>query len=111
MTVLDLLPETCGIFRKTLNTSGKTDTESWSLLETVSCRVLKRGSSKANLEKTQYATVVSTRFVLPLSCRVAIRDRVDHGGRQYDVVEVVTTYRRTTPSHLVAICEVFAGGV
>ncbi len=111
MTVLDLLPETCGIYRKTVNTSGKTDTETWSLLETVTCRVMKRGSSKANLEKTQYATLISTRFIVPLSSSVAIRDRVSHGGRQYDVIEVVTAYRRTTPSHLIAICEVFAGGV
>lgn len=109
--MIDLLSESCGIYRKTVDTSGKTDTETWALLETVQCRVLKNSTTKANLDNTQYATMIRARFVVPLSCNVAIRDRVSHGGRMHDVVEVMTVRDARKPHHKVAVCEVYAGGV
>ncbi len=109
MTYSALLPETCTIHRKTVDTSKKTTTEEWFPLETVKCRVLTKNSVKSNVEKTQYATLVRKLFAVPKFASVAIRDRISHGGRMYDVVDVVTTYARTSAHHKVAVCEVFAG--
>ncbi len=57
----DLLTDTCTIQIRTVNTSGKTDTESFTDVTGVRCRLLKRSSVKGNVEKAMYATVVSAR--------------------------------------------------
>ncbi len=110
MTVLDLLAGSCAIYRKTTDSSGKNTTETWSLLQSIPCRVLKNSMTKANPEKTQYSTLVRTRFVVSKTSLVAIRDRVSHAGRMYDVVEVVEATGQRQASHKVIVCEVYAGG-
>lgn len=110
MSYLGLLPETCSVYRRTVDTSGKRDIETWFALETVKCRVLKQSITRANAEKTQYSTIVRTRFAVPKFCQVAIRDRISHGDRTYDVIEVVAAFERTKSHHKIAVCEVFAGG-
>lgn len=109
MSYESLLPELCSIYRKTVDTTKKTTTEAWFLLESVKCRIIKKSMVKGNAEKAQYSTLVKTLFHLPKFCDVAIRDRIEHGGRRYDVVDVVNAFDRSKVHHRVAVCEVIAG--
>lgn len=109
MNFLPLLNDSCTILTRTL-TTGKTDTESWTDSATMPCRVLKQAVS-ARPDKTQHATSVRCRFVLRKSETVAIRDRIRHGGRLYDVIEVIRPFDGVAVHHTVALAEAVAGSV
>lgn len=109
--IADLLTDRCTIQARTV-TRGMTDVEAWSSqADPTPCRLLKRSAVKGNAEKTQYSTVISARFALPLSAVISIRDRILHEGRVYDVVEVIEPFAGTAKHHKVAVCDAFAGDV
>lgn len=111
MSLSSLLPDTCSIQRKTV-TEGMIDTESWATLATgVRCRVMKRSSVKTSPQTAQWATVISTRFVLSKNQTIAIRDRIIHEGRTYDVIELVEPFDQRAKHHRIAVCEAVAGNV
>jgi hypothetical protein len=101
------LDETCTHLVRTV-TSGKVDTESWASAGTVVCRKLTRESHVINLEKTQSATRIRTRFMLPRTFTGCMRDRLQHEDRVYEIVEIIAARRIGSVSHLVAVCEAVA---
>lgn len=105
MSFSQLLSDSCTIYNRTV-TEGMTDTESWTAQSSaVPCRVLKKSHSFRTEEKTQRATYVSTVFVLKKSATIAVRDRISHESRMYEVVEVVTARGASQAHHKNAICE------
>lgn len=111
MSFADLLVDSCTIQNRIVDDSGMTDTESFTSQDPVSCRVFKNSATLFNAQKAQHATAIKTRFALPVSAVIAIRDRISHEGRIYDVVEVVAPFGSNEKHHKVAICEVIAGAV
>lgn len=103
---MNLLNDTCTLQARTVNTSGMTDTETWADVETVPCRKLTRTAVLQNAERTQHATAIKTRFVLPVDASIEIRGRIVHNGRTYEVAEVIIPFGRTGQHHKVAVCEV-----
>jgi len=106
----DLLIDTCTIQKRTVDSTGKTSKETWSTGTSSKCRVMRRASNR-NLEKTQHATSLSTVFALPKGTDIAIRDRISHESRIYEVIEVVKPMDSAEIHHIVAITEAIAGGV
>jgi len=109
VSLLSLLADTCTIRRRTLVTSGMTDTETFADAGTARCRLLKNSATLFNAEKAQHATAIKTRFVLPVDTIVAIRDRILHEGRAYEVVEVIAPFNTRQKHHKIAVCEIVAG--
>lgn len=112
MSYEGLLPDRCTIQNRTLDTSGKTKTETWTAqTEETPCRALFQAISRSNPDKTQNATAIRSRFALPKTAVIAIRDRISHDGRIYDVIHVTTPFDAAEAHHKVAICEAVAGAV
>lgn len=112
MSYTSLLNDSCVIQTRTVDTSGKTDTESWVAQAPTRCRALKkvsrRQSSPEGAMKVQYAVYVAVNFALPNSSNVAKRDRIVHDGLTYDVIEVQKPRDRSGRHHKVAVCDVLA---
>jgi len=104
MSFTSLLSDSCVIQNRTV-TSGKVDTESWKAQDSVKCRVLKRERRSMSGEKVQHATRVRTVFVLPKSAKVYVRDRIEHDGRAYEVIEVVKPRGTRNMHHVNAVCD------
>lgn len=104
MTFSSLLSDTCVIQKRTVK-RGKTDTESWKAQASIGCRVLKRERASAQGEKVQHATRIRTIFMLSIGAKIAIRDRIAHEDRVYEVIEIVQTRGVRLPHHLNAICD------
>lgn len=112
MSFRSLLTDSCVIQTRTVVTSGMRDTETWADQPTATpCRKITRNTIKGNVEKTQYSTVVQARFVVPLSAVVSLRDRISHGGRVYDIAEIIVPHDRRGAFHQIVVCEAVAGGV
>lgn len=106
----DLLNDSCMIQTRSLNSTGKIVTESWTdqAAET-RCRAMYQTISKLNPDTAQHATLVRARFFLPLSAVVSIRDRIRHEGRAYPVIHVNIPRDADGTHHKVAVCEAVAG--
>lgn len=111
MSLANLLNESCVHQRRSVVTSGKTDTESWATVATLPCRMLTRSAVRGNVDKAQHATLLTTRFMLPVSSTVVIRDRLVCAGVVYPVIKVITPVTPRGASHKVAVCEAVAGSV
>jgi hypothetical protein len=85
------------------------DTEAWTDCPPVSCRKLTRSSVKGNADKTQFSTVISTRFALPVSAVLNPRDRIKHENRVYTVIEVLTAWDARRKRIKTAVCEAIIG--
>lgn len=112
MSILMLMSDSCTILARSV-TAGKIDAESWTAQATpTKCRVLKQAISPRSTANTQRSTVIRTRFALPPTAVIALRDRIQHGQRVYDVIEVTPATDGTgRHSHTVAVCEGIGGGV
>ena len=106
MSFNDLLVDSCDILRRTVNTSGMSDTESWAFLSTAKCRLFKNAASLYDSERTQHATIIRTRFALKAIENIRIEDRISHEGRSYEVIEIIAPFRGQTKHHKVAVCQV-----
>lgn len=104
MSFSSLLSDSCVIKNRTV-THGKTDTESWQAQTPTKCRVLKKERFLASGEKVQHATRVRTIFVLPKSAKLSVRDRIEHGSRIYEVIEIAQSRGERSLHHLNAICD------
>lgn len=111
MSLTDLLTDTCTIQKRTLDSSGKISKETWAASSTVKCRAMKRGMGRSGADKFQNATSMSVRFALKLGTDVDIRDRISHGSRVYEVIEVVQPHDSSGAHHVIAVCEGVAGAV
>ncbi len=67
MSYEGFLVDSCVIQTRAVDRSGMNDTESWVSGSAVPCRKLTRSTVKGNVDKTQFSTVISTRFALRLS--------------------------------------------
>src|SRR5438874_1820493 len=113
MSFLSTLNDRCTIQNRTVDSKGDVDNETWKPQERPTpCRVMKivnrRRTSPDSAEKMQYGTFVFTNIVLSKKAVIAIHDRIDHGGRMYDVLEVVGARDARGLHHQVAICDVRA---
>lgn len=104
MSFSSLFGDTCVIQRRSV-ARGKIDTESWKARSPTKCRVLKRERSSVSGEKVQTATRFRTVFVLPRSAEIAVRDRIEHENRIYEVIEITQSRGRKRLHHLNAVCD------
>lgn len=112
MSFTALLPDRCRIQNRSVDSTGKTDAETWAeQTADAPCRALIRIVRRYAAEKAQHATFVEAKFALRRDENVAIRDRIKHKGRIYDVIQVNHVYDRAGAHHMVAICEAVAGSV
>ncbi len=113
MSFLALLNDRCTILTRTVDKTGKEDTQSFTAQPTPTrCRAMKRASKRHTgtdgSGKIQYGTVVFTTFVLPKNATIAVHDRISHEGRTYGVMEVVRPRNARAVNHIVAVCDVVA---
>jgi hypothetical protein len=104
-----LLVDRCVIQARSVNSSGMDDTESWSSGTSVPCRKLTRSTVKGNADKTQFSTVISTRFALLISTAISPRDRILHEGRIFTVIDVLSAFDARKKRIKTAICEAIIG--
>ena len=110
MSFEDFLINRCTIQRKAINTSGKTDTESFTDLATnVRCRLLKNSTTRYNADKAQHATMIRSRVAFLAGQSIAKDDRIILENRAYDVVDVIAASDTSVQRHSVAVCDAVAG--
>jgi head-tail adaptor len=89
--VLELQPDTCQVQRVTLTPDGAGgQTESWSTVATVACRVAPSGQSPQERAIAERVASVSTwTLTLPAETDVRPADRLQVGTRTFEVVGVL----------------------
>ena len=113
MSFSQLINDHCTIQNRTADTTGKSDTETFTAQATPTrCRVItqvsRRRSGASDAEKLQYATLVYTTFALPKTASIGIHDRIAYpvtNGQTFDVIAVIQARDAKGVRHLVAQCE------
>ncbi len=100
-----LMKDRCTIENYSVDRTQKTAVETWRA-QTVQtrCRALKREASSFNPEKGTRTTQLRVRFMLPKNAMIDARDKIQHAGRKYEVLEINAVGGYKT-DYLIAICD------
>ena len=100
-----LMKDRCVIENYTRDRTLKTAGETWNAqTNTTRCRILKREASTYSPEKGTRTTQLRVRFMLPKTALIDVRDRIQNGGRKYEVLEINPVGGYKT-EYLIAICD------